>query len=104
MLEALKKLSKYSNDSQQPINIEHLIILFYIEKHGESSIEDVVNGLNGNEDTVTQRLGRLSDKGTNKRKGLKLLKRNPVRDPHMRYLYSLSAIGARYCKALKGVS
>ena len=36
------------------------------------------------EDTVTQRLGRLSGKGTNKRKGLKLLKRKPVHDTNMR--------------------
>lgn len=101
MLEALKKLSKHSNDSQQPINIEHLIVLLYIEQYGEVSIQDVVEGLSVNEDTVTQRLGRLSDKGTNKRKGLKLLKRKLVKDPYQRYLYSLSALGARYCAELK---
>ena len=101
MLEALKKLAKHSNDSQQPINIEHLIILLYIEKYGESSIQDVVEGLSVNEDTVTQRLGRLSGKGTNKRKGLKLLKRKLVKDPYRRYLYSLSALGTRICLELK---
>ena len=101
MLETLKKLSKHSNDSQKPINIEHLIILLYIDKHGESSIQNIVEGLSVNEDTVTQRLGRLSGKGTNKRKGLKLLKRKLVKDPYRRYLYSLSALGAKYCSELQ---